>query len=102
MTDTCEGFAKAVSADLEQRMRELGARQVAHAVVPAPALGRSQHDRSATRSELGAVGPLVVTVGRLAEQKGLPLLLDAVGRLGDRSPAPLFVVAGDGDIEEGR
>ena len=90
----------AVSADLEQRMRELGARQVAHAVVPAPVLGRSKKDRSATRSELGAEGPLVVTVGRLAEQKGLPLLLDAVGRLGDRLPAPLFVVAGDGPMED--
>jgi glycosyltransferase involved in cell wall biosynthesis len=89
-----------VSADLEQRMRELGARQVAHAVVPAPTLGRSMGDRSAIRADLGADGPLVVTVGRLAEQKGLPLLLDAAGRLGDRSPAPRFVVAGDGPMEE--
>src|SRR5688572_21261176 len=89
-----------VSGDLEQRMRELGARQVAHAVVPAPILGRSTRDRSTVRSELGADGPLVVTVGRLAEQKGLPLLLDAAGLLAQRSPAPLFVLAGDGPMED--
>jgi glycosyltransferase involved in cell wall biosynthesis len=88
-----------VSADLEQRMRELGARQVAHAVVPAPVLDRSMRDPSTTRSELAADGPLVVTVGRLAEQKGLPLLLDAAGLLAQRSPAPLFVLAGDGPME---
>jgi glycosyltransferase involved in cell wall biosynthesis len=88
-----------VSGDLEQRMRELGARQVAHAVVPAPALDRSTRDRSDTRSELGADGPLVVTVSRLAEQKGLPLLFDAAGLLAQRSPAPLFVLAGDGPME---
>ena len=89
-----------VSADLEQRMRELGARRVAHAVVPAPVLDRSMHDRSTIRSAVGADGQLVVTVGRLAEQKGLPVLLDAAGLLTRRSPAPLFVVAGDGPMEE--
>lgn len=89
-----------VSADLEQRMRELGARQVGHAVVPAPTAGRSTRDSTATRTELGAAGPLIVTVGRLAEQKGLPLLLDAAGLLRDRTPAPLLVVAGDGPLEE--
>jgi glycosyltransferase involved in cell wall biosynthesis len=89
-----------VSADLEQRMRELGARQVGPAVVPAPLLRRSTRDPGTTRSELGVAGPLVVTVARLAEQKGLPLLLDAAARLADRSPAPLFVLAGDGPMEE--
>jgi glycosyltransferase involved in cell wall biosynthesis len=90
----------AVSADLEHRMRELGARQVGHAVVPAPIGHRSTRDPATTRSELGAEGPLVVTVGRLAEQKGLPLLLDAAARLGERVPSPLFVVAGDGPLQE--
>lgn len=89
-----------VSADLEQRMRELGARQVAHAVVPAPVLGRSTRDRVDTRTELSVTGPLVVTVGRLAEQKGLPLLLDAAALLAQRSPAPLFAIAGDGPMED--
>jgi len=89
-----------VSGDLEQRMRELGARQVGHAVVPAPILGRSMTDRNETRSELDVDGLLVVTVGRLAEQKGLPLLLDAAGLLARRTPTPLFVLAGDGPMED--
>lgn len=90
----------AVSADLEERMRGLGTRRVGQAVVPAPSAGRSMRHPATTRSELGAEGPLVVTVGRLAEQKGLPLLLDAAGLLRDRSPAPLFVLAGDGPLED--
>ncbi|MEP6760571.1 MAG: glycosyltransferase family 4 protein [Sporichthyaceae bacterium] len=90
----------AVSADLEKRMRGLGARRVGHAVVPAPRADRSMRDPAMTRSELGGDGPLVVTVGRLAEQKGLPLLLEAIGLLRGRSPAPLFVLAGEGPLEE--
>ena len=61
---------------------------------PAPILGRSTVTAARTRSELGADGPLVVTVGRLAEQKGLPLLLAAAGLLrafAAGSRAPLFV-----------
>ena len=89
-----------VSADLEERMRRLGAREVAAAVVPSPAGDASVRDPAETRAELGADGPLVVTVGRLAEQKGLPLLLDVAGALEGRSPALLFVVAGDGPLED--
>ena len=88
-----------VSADVEERMRRLGARAVLPAVVPAPTAGPTSRDPALTRAELGADGPLVVTVGRLAEQKGLPLLLDAVALLAGRSPEPLFVVAGDGPLE---
>jgi len=89
-----------VSADLEDRMRRLGAREVGAAVVPSPSGPVSVRDPADTRAELGAEGPLVVTVGRLAEQKGLPLLLDVAGRFADRSPRPTFVVAGDGPLED--
>ncbi len=89
-----------VSADLEERMRRLGARAVLPAVVPAPAAAPTTADRMLTRAGLGAAGPLMVTVGRLAEQKGLPLLLDAGALLAGRSPEPLFVVAGDGPLED--
>ena len=89
-----------VSADLVDRMRRLGASEVAAAVVPSPSGPVSVRDPAETRAELGATGPLIVTVGRLAEQKGLDLLLDVAGVLADRSPAPLFVVAGDGPLED--
>jgi glycosyltransferase involved in cell wall biosynthesis len=98
-----------VSADLAERMRHRGARAVDHALVPAPAGPAPERAPAAVRGELGADGrPLVLTVARLAAQKGLPLLLDAVGSVAvgfvatDPSAAtgsgPLFVVAGDGPL----
>ncbi|TDD65902.1 glycosyltransferase family 1 protein [Actinomadura rubrisoli] len=93
-----------VSPDLEERMRALGARSVGHAIVPAPA-PRAQPGpaaRAGLRAELG-VGdrPLIITVGRLAEQKGLPVLLDAARGWAARTPAPLVAIVGDGPLEDG-
>ncbi|MEU9871710.1 glycosyltransferase family 4 protein [Actinomadura sp. NPDC048021] len=91
-----------VSPDLEERMRALGARSVGHAVVPAPAPQAPPGPavRADVRAELG-VGerPLVVTVARLAEQKGLPTLLDAAAAWAGRTPPPLVAIAGDGPLE---
>lgn len=42
--------------------------------------------------------PLLVTVARLAEQKGLPVLLDAARTWARRTPPPLVVVAGEGPL----
>jgi glycosyltransferase involved in cell wall biosynthesis len=91
-----------VSPDLEERMREVGARSVGHALVPAPA-PREQPGpavRADVRAELG-VGerPLILTVGRLAEQKGLMTLLDAAAGWARRTPAPLVAIVGDGPLE---
>jgi glycosyltransferase involved in cell wall biosynthesis len=44
--------------------------------------------------------PLILTVGRLADQKGLPTLLDAAAGWGRRTPPPLVVIAGDGPLKE--
>ncbi|MEV2271858.1 glycosyltransferase [Nonomuraea africana] len=110
-----------VSPDLGDRMRALGARDVRAAVVPAPP------PRAATRSvrevleELGAAErPVVLTVARLAQQKGLDTLLDVAAE-GSQVPGErdrpggaagggpgeaeggeelLFVVAGDGPLRE--
>ena len=93
-----------VSADLADRMRHLGARAVEHAHVPAPPGQARGRDAAQVRRELRAEDrPLVLTVARLAAQKGLPLLLDVAGALAvDRgtvgSRQPLFVVAGDGPL----
>ena len=93
----------AVSPDLEDRMRSLGARAVSRALVPAPPRRRSEDPaaQAKVRADLGAVDrPLVAVVARLAEQKGLPVLLDASAAWGRRTPAPLVAIAGDGPLEE--
>ncbi|ROO84109.1 glycosyltransferase involved in cell wall biosynthesis [Actinocorallia herbida] len=88
-----------VSPDLEERMRALGARDVGHAIVPAPPLGAAAPGaRERLREELGAGdAQVVLTVARLAPQKGLPVLLEAVSRMGPA--APLFLIAGDGPLD---
>jgi glycosyltransferase involved in cell wall biosynthesis len=91
-----------VSPDLEERMRALGARSVGYALVPAP-VPKSRPDpaaRSDLRAELG-VGerPLILTVGRLADQKGLPTLLDASRGWARRAPQPLVAIVGNGPLE---
>ena len=90
-----------VSADIEDRARAQGARDVRHAYVPAPELrppGRSAED---VRTELQAHGrPLVVVVARLHPQKGYPVLLDAAAGWTTRYPVPLVVAAGSGPAHD--
>jgi glycosyltransferase involved in cell wall biosynthesis len=97
-----------VSADLEERMRALGARRVGHAVVPAPRVSvtaapgdASAEARAAIRAELGAGPdqPVLLAVGRLAPQKGFGLLLDAAACWRDAHPEPLLVIVGEGPLE---
>ncbi len=40
--------------------------------------------------------PVVLSVGRLSEEKNLPVVVEAVERLQARAPAPLLLVVGDG------
>ena len=74
-----------VSPDLERRQRALGARGVGSAVIAAPRPAALVRPVERTRELLGATAEtvLVVSVARLAEQKGLPLLLDAAAGLAD-------------------
>ncbi len=95
-----------VSGDLVSRMARRGAVRTERALVPAPpgrpASGSRQQLAARLRSELGlAPGTvLIVTVARLAVQKGLPLWLDAVAELTQRRPgADLAVlIAGEGPL----
>jgi glycosyltransferase involved in cell wall biosynthesis len=41
--------------------------------------------------------PVVLSVGRLSEEKNLPVIVEAVGRLQARAPAPLLLVVGADD-----
>lgn len=87
-----------VSPDLAERMTALGAREVAEAVVPAPPLRPARRRPEEVREELGAGDrPVVLTIGRLAQQKGLDTLLDVAAGPWE-SPAPLFAVAGEGPL----
>ena len=89
-----------VSADLADRMRRAGAREVALAVVPAPRRACPSPEAVAkARADMGGAGrPIVLAVGRLATQKGFDVLLEAMVTLRERDPAPLLVIAGDGPM----
>jgi glycosyltransferase involved in cell wall biosynthesis len=83
------------SADLVGRAEASGARECAFVPVPAPQLPAVMRSRADTRAVLGA-GPetlLLLSVGRLAAQKSMSVLLDAVEKLA--GPVRL-VIAGDG------
>lgn len=96
-----------VSADLGDRMRALGARRVVRALVPAPhrePSGPVDQVRAGIRAALGVPdgSTLLLSVARLAAQKDLPVLFDAVARLAQGRPdgAVAAVVAGDGPLAE--
>jgi glycosyltransferase involved in cell wall biosynthesis len=44
--------------------------------------------------------PVVLSVGRISEEKNIPLIVEAVDRLQGRCPRPLLVIAGDGPERE--
>ncbi|MFG1710243.1 glycosyltransferase [Nonomuraea sp. M3C6] len=94
-----------VSPDLGERMVALGARDVRAAVVGAPVLPPAKRTPQEVRDELEAgERPILLTIARLAQQKGLETLLDvAAGPWNadagiEGAPAPLFVVAGEGPL----
>jgi glycosyltransferase involved in cell wall biosynthesis len=94
----------AVSSDLADNARRLGARDVRVVPALAPPLPPAARMRGEVRDELGVDEgrPLVVAVGRLHPQKGYDVLFDAVARWergGKLQPAPLVAIAGDGPLE---
>lgn len=85
------------SHDLVVAALRLGAPRARLGAVAAPALPPPARDRATVRAALG-VAPdqaLVLTVGRLAPQKNLGLLLDVAAALAGR-PDVVFAVAGEG------
>jgi glycosyltransferase involved in cell wall biosynthesis len=99
----------AVSGDLVARQRALGARDVGRALVPAPAREATAAPAEAAgevaravRARLGVPpgAALLVSVARLAPQKGLDVLADSLALLAARRPdlAVHAVVAGEGPL----
>jgi glycosyltransferase involved in cell wall biosynthesis len=88
-----------VSGDLVEAARRRGARRTERALVPAPPRPDAA-PAAATRMALGLPddGALLVTVARLAPQKGLDLLAEAAGALADTGV--VWLVAGDGPLQE--
>lgn len=58
-------------------------------------------DRQAKKESLGipATAPVVGTVGRLTEQKGYHVLLEAAGAVLEQLPAVYFLIVGGGELE---
>ena len=89
-----------VSGDLAARMRRAGARDAGRAVIAAPAAAPPGPDQvAAAKADLGAAGgPAVFAAGRLSEQKGFAVLIDAAARWQDHDPAPRLAIAGAGPL----
>lgn len=90
----------AVSSDLVRSAVRRGARRAQRAVVPASRAGTVHRDRFTVRAalEVPPEAALLVTVARIAPQKGLDTLLDGIDLLRRRYEVPAHaVVAGDGD-----
>ena len=99
----------AVSPDLAERARGLGAARVELAVIPAPVPHPSSEPTSSGPTAPEDVWPQegarILTVARLAPQKGLPLLLEAAAILSrevdaGRLTAFTWALAGDGPGRE--
>jgi glycosyltransferase involved in cell wall biosynthesis len=87
----------AVSADVADRVRQLGGLDVRLAPVGVDPPPSPIRDAAAVRAELGAADrPLVLVVGRLHRQKGIDVLIRAATMWSQRTRRPLIVVAGDG------
>lgn len=91
-----------VSGDLVDLARAQGARTAERALVPAPRRPAPARDAGETRTALGldAGADLVVTVARLAPQKGLDTLVAAAAEAGRVRPGLCWAVAGDGPLHD--
>ncbi|MFI7612004.1 glycosyltransferase family 4 protein [Nonomuraea terrae] len=95
------GRVLVVSPDLGERMTRLGARDVRAALVAAPVPPPARRTPQEVKDDLGAgERPLLLTVARLAQQKGLETLLDVAAGPWPGAGAPLFAVAGEGPLRE--
>ena len=71
-------------------------------MVAAPGFAPPDPDQvAAAREDLGGTdGPAVFAAGRLAEQKGFAVLIDAAVRWQGRDPCPRLAIAGEGPLAD--
>lgn len=86
----------AVSPDVQDIAWRCGARRVVRAVIPAP---EARNGDSAGRKTHADPGRYILVLARLSKQKGLDVLLDAVGSLCDDT-LPTVLIAGDGPLRD--
>ena len=100
LTARCADAVTWVSGDLAARMRRAGARDGGRAVVAAPGFTPPEPGQvAAARDDLGGTDrPAVFAAGRLAEQKGFAVLIDAAARWQGRDPCPRLAIAGEGPL----
>jgi glycosyltransferase involved in cell wall biosynthesis len=86
------------SADLVERARALGGRDVRLGAVAAPTLNTPARTPADVRAELAIPpdAPLVLSVGRLHPQKGYETLIAAAAKWRERTPTPVVAIAGSG------
>ena len=89
------------STDLVAEARRLGARNARLAPVAAPLLGKATVPRCVLRSDLGVTerDVMIVTVGRLAPQKNLGLVLEIARSVRDHREL-WFLIAGEGPLRD--
>ena len=88
------------SQDLVDRARDAGGRaRLGPVAAPVPGPAVRSADQVREELEVGPA-PLLLSVGRLHQQKDFPTLIDAVELLSNRSPRPVLVIAGDGPERE--
>lgn len=89
-----------VSSDLVEWAGAHGARIADRALIPAPPHTAGEPLTGTARQALGLAPEhrIVLSVARLAPQKGLGLLADVAGLLADRVPQARWLVAGNGPL----
>jgi glycosyltransferase involved in cell wall biosynthesis len=87
----------AVSADLERRCLELGVRRERLALIE-NAIDTETFRRRSTRPATGRL--TIGAVGRLSEEKGFELLIEAVERLVAKGHDLALAIAGEGDLRD--
>jgi glycosyltransferase involved in cell wall biosynthesis len=97
LTARCATVSLAASDDLASHVRELGGRDVRDGPV-ATSLGSPLRTAAEVRTELGLAPTqqLVLCIGRLHQQKGLDVLIDAAARWAAEDV--MVCVAGDGPL----
>ncbi len=92
-------YVLTVSPDLLEKAKQLGLEAGEIAVVPAPARGCVDCAGTASSAASSKAAPRVLTIARLAPQKGLDLLLEAATLIKQRGIDFTWLVAGDGPFK---